>query len=208
MKHTIKITIFTFVLLNSGSLFAQQPKWEYMLDLGAEQFKEKNYTEAVKSYTECIGDNNKADECFIGRGEAYAALGKQTEAKSDYETAIKLNPNNQPAIDALAKLKVAMSSKTKAIASTPTTSNGCVSGNCVNGKGKMVYTNGDIYEGDFVNGNSEGQGVYTAKNGDYYTGEWKYAKKDGYGKEYIKATNTTREGFWKNDVFVGATKPN
>ncbi len=44
----------------------------------------------------------------------------------------------------------------KAVPSTPPTSNQCVSGNCVNGKGKMVYANSDIYEGDFVNGKKAG----------------------------------------------------
>ena len=202
MKHTIKITIFTFFLLNTGSLFAQQPKWEYMLDLGAEQFKEKNYTEAVKSYTECIGDNNKADECFSGRGEAYTALGKETEAKSDYETAIKINPNNQPAIDALAKLKVAMSSKTKAIASTPPTSNQCVSGNCVNGKGKKVYDNGNTYEGDFVNSKLEGQGTFIATNGQIYIGQFANNQYNGRGKMTFPS-GENYEGDWVNSVRNG-----
>ena len=85
----------------------------------------------------------------------------------------------------------------------PKASNGCVSGNCVNGKGKYVYANGDIYEGDFVNGKREGQGTYTNKYGNYYTGEWKNDKQNGYGKEYVKATNAVREGTWKDGVFVG-----
>lgn len=74
------------------------------------------------------------------------------------------------------------------------------------GKGKTVYSNGDIYEGDFVDSKKDGRGTYTFKNGNYYTGEWKNNLKNGYGKEYTKATATTREGIWKNDVFVGAIK--
>ena len=126
--------------------------------------------------------------------------------------------------------------------------NECVSGNCVNGKGKMVYTNGNSYEGNFVNGKKEGQGTFTYKHGtvyvgrfandkfngkgkfiynggeiydgnfvngekegqgthtyssgSYFTGEFKDGKQNGYGKEYDKATNTTREGIWKDDDFV------
>ncbi len=71
------------------------------------------------------------------------------------------------------------------------------------GKGKTMYSNGDMYEGDFVDSKKDGRGTYTFRNGNYYTGEWKNNLKNGYGKEYTKATATTREGIWKNDVFVG-----
>ena len=102
----------------------------------------------------------------------------------------------------------------------------CVSGNCVNGKGKYTLTNEDIYDGNFVKGKFEGQGTYTAKNGevyvgqfandkfngkgkltlangDSYTGEFLDARANGFGKQYIKATNTTLEGTWKDGKFVG-----
>lgn len=131
---------------------------------------------------------------------------------------------------------------------TQTAANKCVSGDCVNGKGKMIYSNGNTYEGDFVNGKREGQavftfkngqiytgrfsndringkgkmsfpnggvyegnwvdgriegqGIYTAKDGGYHSGEWKNNKSNGYGKDYNKATNTTREGTWKDGVFI------
>ena len=75
--------------------------------------------------------------------------------------------------------------------------------NNYNGKGTYKYASGDIYEGNFVVGTYEGQGRLTLKNGDYYDGEWKKFKRNGYGKEYIKATNTTRQGIWKDSVFVG-----
>ena len=78
----------------------------------------------------------------------------------------------------------------------------CVSGNCVNGKGKMLYENGETYEGDWVNENYEGQGTYKYENGSYFTGKWKDSKPDGYGKYYDKATNSTKEGIWKAGIFV------
>ena len=84
--------------------------------------------------------------------------------------------------------------------------NGHFSNDQYNGKGKLersLYSD-DIYEGNFVNGEYEGQGTETSKNGDYYTGEWKNGKRNGYGKSYTKATNTTREGNWKDDAFVAA----
>ena len=60
--------------------------------------------------------------------------------------------------------------------------NKCVSGNCVNGKGKYIFANGDIYEGDFVNSKMSGQGTYTYKNGDIYIGQWKNGSYHGKGE--------------------------
>ncbi|MBK7393758.1 MAG: hypothetical protein IPI64_10740 [Chloracidobacterium sp.] len=57
----------------------------------------------------------------------------------------------------------------------------CVSGNCVNGKGKMVYVIGDVYEGDFVKGKKSGKGILTYKNGDIYVGEFISDRKEGQG---------------------------
>ncbi len=55
----------------------------------------------------------------------------------------------------------------------------CVSGNCVNGKGKYTLTNGDIYDGNFVKGKFEGQRTFTYKNGSYYIGEVKNGLPNG-----------------------------
>ena len=59
---------------------------------------------------------------------------------------------------------------------------GCVSGNCVSGKGKIIYTDGYIYEGDFVNGKAEGQGVLTSTSGKVYVGQFANEKYHGKGK--------------------------
>jgi hypothetical protein len=62
-----------------------------------------------------------------------------------------------------------------------TTANKCVSGDCVNGKGKMVYSNGNIYEGDFVSGKPEGHGTTNFANGSIYTGQFSNGRTDGQG---------------------------
>jgi hypothetical protein len=41
------------------------------------------------------------------------------------------------------------------------------------GKGKMVLVNGDIYEGDWKNGAKEGKGKFTWRNGNVYEGNWR-----------------------------------
>ena len=49
-------------------------------------------------------------------------------------------------------------------------------------KVKIVYPNGDVYEGEMKKGMMDGYGIYTYANGDVYEGEFKENKQDGYGK--------------------------
>ena len=56
----------------------------------------------------------------------------------------------------------------------------CVSGNCVTGKGKMVYNDGSFYEGDFVNGSRQGKGTLDADD-HVYKGDWKENNYSGRG---------------------------
>jgi hypothetical protein len=35
-----------------------------------------------------------------------------------------------------------------------------------NGFGKMIYSNGDIYEGEWIDNVIKGKGIYSCKNGD------------------------------------------
>lgn len=50
------------------------------------------------------------------------------------------------------------------------------------GMGKMVYKNGDVYEGNWSNNKREGFGVYLYSNGDVYSGNWLDSKPSGQGK--------------------------
>lgn len=78
----------------------------------------------------------------------------------------------------------------------------CVSGNCVNGKGTMVYTIGDTYEGDFVNGKKAGHGTYTFKNGQVYVGQFSDNLRNGKGK-FTFSDGSIYEGSFVNDNFIG-----
>ncbi len=80
--------------------------------------------------------------------------------------------------------------------------NQCVSGNCVNGKGKMVFPNGDTYEGDFVNGKPEGQGTMAFKNGNHYTGQFVKGMMNGKGK-FRYGIGSIYEGNFVNDKMDG-----
>ena len=64
-------------------------------------------------------------------------------------------------------------------------------GDCINGKGKKVFANGDIYEGNFKNGKLDGFGIFISAIKDskgveisakIYEGEWRNNKKEGKGK--------------------------
>ena len=40
------------------------------------------------------------------------------------------------------------------------------------GKGRIIFWNGDIYDGDWVRNKCEGYGTYIKYNGDKFHGEW------------------------------------
>jgi len=41
-----------------------------------------------------------------------------------------------------------------------------------NGKGRLIHTDGDVYEGDWLNDKAHGHGTYYHKEGPSYTGNW------------------------------------
>ena len=79
----------------------------------------------------------------------------------------------------------------------------CVEGDCVNGKGTMIYSTGHKYVGEFEEGKRHGQGIiympggrtlegqfghnapikgtYTYPNGKVYTGQWEFYERNGRG---------------------------
>lgn len=71
---------------------------------------------------------------------------------------------------------------------------GCVSGNCQNGYGKYIYSNG-TYEGNFSNGQWKGKGKNTTPNGDVYEGDYNGFIRSGYGV-FTWAKGTKYEGNW------------
>jgi len=68
----------------------------------------------------------------------------------------------------------------------------CVSGDCESGYGTFNYLSGDIYEGEFRNGQRT-LGTFRQINGKTYVGEWRDGIPDGQG------TTTFSNG----DVYVG-----
>jgi hypothetical protein len=58
------------------------------------------------------------------------------------------------------------------------------------------------YVGDRVDGKKEGKGKMVYQNGGIYEGEWKNDKRDGFGKMIYK-TGSSYEGGWKDDKIDG-----
>lgn len=77
------------------------------------------------------------------------------------------------------------------------------------GKGKMIYDNGDVYEGEWFDGKENGYGIryaYFEDEGELhkeYEGEWKDNKREGLGISYYEDGNKEYEGSWKNDNING-----
>ena len=70
-----------------------------------------------------------------------------------------------------------------------------------NGRGILYYKNGNIkYEGDFVNGNYEGNGKYYNENGEYYIGQFKNSIRQGKGVIYTKDGNVKYDGEFINNI--------
>lgn len=74
------------------------------------------------------------------------------------------------------------------------------------GRGKMVYSNRDVYEGEFKNGQRDGFGKYYYNYGDgyLYDGHWRNGKRDGYGVMYMTEVEDLSQSerydcTWKND---------
>jgi hypothetical protein len=100
-------------------------------------------------------------------------------------------------------VKVVLISLWSALLTVPAFADQCVEGDCVNGKGTMIYSTGHKYVGEFRNGKRDGEGVmampggrtlkgrferdaifqgsYTDPDGSVYTGTWEFRERNGRG---------------------------
>jgi len=73
------------------------------------------------------------------------------------------------------------------------------------GKGKETLSNGDVYEGDFVNGNRHGKGKITSADGSVYEGDFFDGIFHGKGK-FTSADGFCYEGDFFDEYFQGKGK--
>lgn len=72
----------------------------------------------------------------------------------------------------------------------------CISGDCGNGKGTLIYSSGAVYNGEFKNGIIHGTGVWHFTDGSKYQGQWADRLPEGKGTRTY-ADGTIRTGLWK-----------
>jgi hypothetical protein len=78
----------------------------------------------------------------------------------------------------------------------------CISGDCVNGNGKKLYSKGDSYEGEFKNGRENGYGKTIHSDGSTFEGEYNNGQTNGRGVVTHK-DNYQLAGNWINNMQVG-----
>ncbi len=54
------------------------------------------------------------------------------------------------------------------------------------GQVKILFSNGEYYEGNFKNSQRNGTGVHYYRNGDFYDGEWTNDRRIGRGRLFFK----------------------
>lgn len=77
---------------------------------------------------------------------------------------------------------------------------GAIVNHRMNGDGKLVYDNGDVYEGGFDNGVFEGKGKFISHQGWSYEGTFKNGLADGQGILKTK-TKKTFKGTFKQGIY-------
>jgi hypothetical protein len=67
----------------------------------------------------------------------------------------------------------------------------------------MKWTDGTYYEGEWTLGYAEGKGMLVYTNGDYMKGQFIYNKLTGYGECYNNELGYEYKGYWENDLQSG-----
>ncbi|KYN02469.1 PREDICTED: radial spoke head 1 homolog [Cyphomyrmex costatus] len=68
--------------------------------------------------------------------------------------------------------------------------------------GKTLFSNGDMYVGQYRNGFRHGEGTYVFKNGARYNGDWRHGQKYGQGTFWYP-DGTRYEGEWRRNAKHG-----
>lgn len=80
---------------------------------------------------------------------------------------------------------------------------GTMVGGKFHGKGRLTYTDGAVYEGDFVSGIRTGKGVFIwAEDGQRYEGDFVNGKRHGYGVMKFP-DGRIQQGRFENNSYMG-----
>ena len=67
------------------------------------------------------------------------------------------------------------------------------------GEGRMIYSTENIYEGQWHEGKRNGYGVLTKRNGDHFEGHWVNGQREGQGSYFYHDKNKLFVGEWCED---------
>uniref|UniRef100_A0A7S2QCD6 Uncharacterized protein n=1 Tax=Zooxanthella nutricula TaxID=1333877 RepID=A0A7S2QCD6_9DINO len=88
----------------------------------------------------------------------------------------------------------------------PETETAAVAEPILDGFGRRVFDGGDVYEGEFLDGQRHGSGKYSYANGDRYEGAWREDTMDGQGTMMYAGGSMTYTGEWRNNKHHGRGK--
>lgn len=99
-NYTLAIEIYKKILVKNINYK------EAHYNLGSiEILKNKNYTEAIKHFTNAINADANYADAFFARGVCYEELKDKINATADYQMALQINPKHEFAIENLNKLE-------------------------------------------------------------------------------------------------------
>jgi clan AA aspartic protease (TIGR02281 family) len=78
----------------------------------------------------------------------------------------------------------------------------CIKGDCENGFGIYVFSNGDKYEGDWKDGKINGHGKYMHEDGSYEEGEYVDNFSEGRGISFNSTDSIYTYGDWSKDKLI------
>ncbi|MBF0345133.1 MAG: hypothetical protein HQL06_13005 [Nitrospirae bacterium] len=75
-----------------------------------------------------------------------------------------------------------------------------------NGQGTCIYTTNSVYTGEWKDGKQSGQGTRTYSDGRKYVGQFKYGSPNGFGALFYP-DGKKFEGIWKDGSLITNDKP-
>ena len=98
----------------------------------------------------------------------------------------------------IAKVEESKFRHKKTLLNEDTKKTGCIKGDCKNGYGTFISSDGDKYVGNWKSGLMNGYGTMTFANGSKYVGNWKNGSQNGYGT-FTWSDGRKYVGNWKAD---------
>jgi tetratricopeptide (TPR) repeat protein len=128
MKQIFLVILSTLILFACDSEADKKEATQFFLR-GNQKFKEKEYYESIKWYSEAILKQSKFSDAYYNRGLVYQSLEKNEEALADFQKAYELDPQFSAALSKqtellqnLQKFDLALESAAKLVNNFPDSS--------------------------------------------------------------------------------------